>query len=505
MLKRLHPPFGVLLILLLAFPYRSGAEFVWTSGCLDAYEAANRFDFENAADLLKNEKRAKPGNLIPLLIEGRIDFLHIFALEETDRLEGMKRACQVRINAFEKDRSGSAYRRLCMAEMYLLQGMARLKASEYFGAVYDIRKAYRLLEENRKMYPSFLPTLKGLGFLHALIGTIPENFRWVTALLGMDGSISGGLRELGMLHRATLTDPSLRYLQEESAVLLTVLGLNLGNEKNYEALKKRLNNMREVSRRPLLSYALAGVYQHAGENDSILVLLRQMRLEGGQYRLPHLHYLEGNALLQRHDRTARNCYLTYLNRFKGRSYTLAARQRMAWSRLIQNDADGYREEMERLKNLPLSDALTDEDKAALEEAKNGIPPNPILLRARLFFDGGYYSSALQEIAGKPLSAFPGMRDQLELTYRLARIFEKQGNHAKAIEYYVLTLKNGEKRPWYFAANSALLLGQLHEESGRPDLAGPYYRKALELRNHEYQNSIDQKAKAGLNRLRGIGG
>lgn len=505
MCMRLSPTIGALLFLLLACPLRSGAEFVWTSGCLDAYESANRFDFTKADGLLKKEKREKPGNLIPLLIEGRVDFLHIFALEETDRLEGMKKANQARLSAFGKDRSGSAYRRLCMAEMYLLQGMARLKAAEYFGAVYDIRKAYRLLEENRRMYPSFLPNLKGLGFLHALIGAIPENFRWVKGLLGVEGSIPAGLRELGMLHRATLTDPSLHYLQEESAVLLTVLGLNLGKEKNYETMRNRLNNVGEITQRPLLCYALVGVYQNAGENDSVLVLLRQMRLERGPYRLPHLYYLEGNALLQRHDRAARNCYQTYLNRFKGKSYTLAVRQRIAWSHLILNDADGYREEMKWLKNITMTDALTDEDKAALEESKNGKTPNVTLLRARLYFDGGYYSSALQEIAGKPLSAFPDMRDQLELTYRLARIFEKQGKYAKAIEYYGLTLKNGENQPWYFAANSALLLGQLHEESGRPDLAGQYYRKALELRNHEYQNSIDQKAKAGLSRLRGSGG
>ena len=497
--------FNVTFILIMACPFIGWAEFAWTSNCLKAYEASNRLEFANAARYLKAERTSKPGNLIPLMIEGRIDFLHIFALEETGSLEAMKEANKERITALERDRSGSAYQRLSIAELYLFQGIGRLKSAEYFGAVYDIRRAYRLLEENKRLHPSFIPNLKGLGFLHTLIGAIPENFRWVTGILGLEGSIAGGLGELSALHQASMTNPQVAYLREECVLLLTVLGVNLGKETNYPSLKNRLHLIPGITRRPLLCYALAGLYFHAGENDSVITLLNRHRIESGQYRLPHLHYLLGNALLHRQDSGAGAAYAAYLSQFRGKSYTLATSQRMAWLRLLKNDLAGYRQEMGILTGIAPARALTDEDKAALEEARSGRVPNVPLLKARLYFDGGYYSKALHEIAGKPVSAFPDLRDRVELTYRLARIFEKQGKLPKAIEYYSLTLKNGEKQTWYFAANSALLIGQIHEESGAPELARHYYRKALELRNHEYQNSIDQKAKAGLNRLEQKGG
>ena len=45
-----------------------------------------------------------------------------------------------------------------------------------------------------------------------------------------------------------------------------------------------------------------------------------------------------------------------------------------------------------------------------------------------------------------------------------------------------------------------MLGILYEGKGDAAKAEDYFRVCLNFRDHEYQNSIDQKAKAGLNRL-----
>ena len=70
----------------------------------------------------------------------------------------------------------------------------------------------------------------------------------------------------------------------------------------------------------------------------------------------------------------------------------------------------------------------------------------------------------------------------------------------AIQYYEQTISNGKNYSYYFAANSALMLGILYEGKGNAAKAEDYFRVCLNFRDHEYQNSIDQKAKAGLNRL-----
>ncbi len=143
----------------------------------------------------------------------------------------------------------------------------------------------------------------------------------------------------------------------------------------------------------------------------------------------------------------------------------------------------------------------DEDKDAHQEAVSKEVPNIILLKSRLLFDGGYYRQSWAEIGGKPVDSFPRFRDQLEVTYRLGRIMDKLGITDKAIQYYSQTYKNGLSQTYYFAANSALLLGILYEEKEEYSLATDYYKKCLSLRDHEYQNSIDQKAQAGIDRIK----
>ncbi len=83
---------------------------------------------------------------------------------------------------------------------------------------------------------------------------------------------------------------------------------------------------------------------------------------------------------------------------------------------------------------------------------------------------------------------------------MARIFDKKNQKDKAIHYYTATYENGSGHPYYFAANAALLIAVIYEDKKDNNKATEWYRKCLAMRNHEYQNSIDQKAEAGLNRL-----
>ncbi|PKP16684.1 MAG: hypothetical protein CVU06_14235, partial [Bacteroidetes bacterium HGW-Bacteroidetes-22] len=92
-------------------------------------------------------------------------------------------------------------------------------------------------------------------------------------------------------------------------------------------------------------------------------------------------------------------------------------------------------------------------------------------------------------------------EKLEFTYRLARIYDKSGNTKKAVENYTETLEQGADYPFYFAANSALLLGNIYKASGNTEKARYYYKKCLSLNYDEYRSGISQKAKAGLSQLK----
>ena len=145
-------------------------------------------------------------------------------------------------------------------------------------------------------------------------------------------------------------------------------------------------------------------------------------------------------------------------------------------------------------------SLVDDDKEAMKEFETKEIPNVILLRTRLLFDGGYYKESFREMAKITSPTVLPFKDRLEYTYRYGRLFHKIGDVQKAVLNYSATLQNGEASHYYFAANAALLLGQLYEEQHDREKARTYYNRCLALRHHDYQNSIDQKAQAALERL-----
>ena len=59
----------------------------------------------------------------------------------------------------------------------------------------------------------------------------------------------------------------------------------------------------------------------------------------------------------------------------------------------------------------------------------------------------------------------------------------------------------QQSPYYFAANAALQLGIIYEKQADFKKAAEYYELAQSMENVEYKNSINQKAKAGLNRIK----
>ena len=129
-------------------------------------------------------------------------------------------------------------------------------------------------------------------------------------------------------------------------------------------------------------------------------------------------------------------------------------------------------------------------------------PDALLLKARLLCDGGYMDKALQLLQGRKVDDFDNEADKLELTYRLARIYALTGKTEAATTYYEATIKAGSLRPEHFASRSALELGQIYEQQGNKAKAIDAYKRCINMKDHDFESSMEQKAKAEINRLGG---
>lgn len=489
--------YQVLFFLLLLIPGWLNAKIDFNQHIKTIQNEIFNLHFKNAQTLIEQEKKANPKNTAIVACENNLDFMIAFLSEQLTDFEKMKSKSSARLDAIEGDteEKNSPYYLNMQAELIFQRAILKALHNEMFSAALDTRKAFKMFEENHEKFPQFKPTLKGLGLMHAMIGCIPENYKWIASLAGLNGTIAQGTSELNECVLASVKNKELAYLKNETLLLLIYLETHFN--KNIPAAYDLLKYY-DTHTSQMITFSIANVFAADGKNDVALDTLLNMKCDANAYPLNYLNYMIGIGKLNRLDTGASSYFLNFVTDFKGKSFVKSAYQKLAWTGLLNNDTLTYNKYMDRLKTA--GGTFSDEDKQALTEANSGIKPNLILLKARLLFDGGYYLKSLQQLVEKGQSEMLSQKDKIEFIYRIARNFDMLKQKEKAIVYYKNTITIGEQTTYYFAANAALNIAMIYEEKKDKTNAIAYYKKCLSMRNHEYQNSIDQRAKAGMNRL-----
>ena len=86
---------------------------------------------------------------------------------------------------------------------------------------------------------------------------------------------------------------------------------------------------------------------------------------------------------------------------------------------------------------------------------------------------------------------------------MARIYDDMGKDDEAIKFYETSVRLGKDRTEYYAARAALQMGYIYEARNEKSLAIASFEKCLNMGDHEYKDSIDQRAKSGIARCRGL--
>jgi len=470
------------------------ASLEYNARLADAYRHILRLEFDKGNKILQEERNQNPANNLVLLYENYTDFLKAFLSEEPARFHEFTKNSEHRYAVVEKEARDTPWQLYTLAEMKLQEAILKIKFREFISASFAIRSAAKMLEKNAAIHPTFLLNNKCTGLIHVAIGSVPTEYRWLVELAGMHGTVPQGILEL----TGTLNAMQGDYTVYREEILFYLSSIQCALSFSASELTSTAEMVLPfVTLSPLLKYSYINLCMRAGMSSKALSLVT---FETGETHFPFyfLNYKAGMLLLYKLDPASEGYFVEFLKKYKGHNSIKAAYQKLAWIACLRGDTTAYLDFLEKALVNGKNDI--DEDKQATTEAKEKQMPNPVLLRARLLFDGGYIDRAMAEFRNTTLENFPRYKDQLEMTYRLARIYHAQGKDDKAIPLYRQTLRNGEKSTYYFSANSALLLGNIYETGGSRDSAIYYYKKCLALRHHEYQNSIDQKAQTGLENL-----
>nr|HQU59832.1 hypothetical protein [Saprospiraceae bacterium] len=400
------------LFFVLALPLQAAKYFEFTPYAREAYQHAISLRFGESYALLARMKLEDPNNLIVYHIENYIDFFTLCISEDEAAYKRLKKKRDLRLEQVRTGDPNSPYYLFVQADIRLQWALLRLRFEDYLGAFNEVSKAHKLLQENEALFPDFMPNKKDLGILHAVVGTIPDSYKWGVKLLGgLEGTIAQGKKEVEQVLAYAAGNDFI--FEEETVALYAYLLLHLDNQEQ-EAWKVISSGKLRPTENPLHCFVMANIAMRTNQNDKAIQILQKRPRGAAFLPLPYLDYMLGLAKLRRLDTDASPHFQQFLQKYHGHNFVKEAYQKMAWQELLNGDSAGYFKNMKACLEKGRDEAGG--DKNALDEARGGVAPEVHLLKARLLFDGGYFQQGYQMLQSRQAASFPQMRDRLEYHY-----------------------------------------------------------------------------------------
>lgn len=485
------------IVVFVLFSVVSKAEKVYefNSTCQQAYQEIIKLKINNGIALIEKAKQQNPNNLIPVFLENYVDLVNLFFNEDANEYAIKKPRLDQRIKQLEEGQINSPFYRYCLSTVLVQKAFIEIKFAENWRASWDIRKAFVLVKENKKMFPTFAPNDLIYGSLQTVIATIPSGYSFFANLVGLSGTMEEGMTLLKNITYSN--DPYAKLFSSESAFTYCYLTYHVANNKaevfnfiqtrkldlvNNHLLAYMATNLAITDKRLEMSKSIIQNRNKSAEYNNLAVWDYEMAF----IKLYHLETQEAASYFE-----------GYLAKFKGNFYVKDAYLKLSWCYYLHGNMKAA--EAARYNILKKGSTDTDADKQALKDAKSGVWPNITLLKARMLSDGGYYQEALALLNAKAVNSFTSDIEKLECQYRLGRINDDLGKNEEAIKYYTIAISLGLNSKEYYAARAALQVGEIYEREAKKKLAIQYFEKCMSMKDHEYKNSLDQKAKAGIER------
>lgn len=485
--------------LFLLFALKAQSHYTFTPRLLQVQEAVFELRLYEAHRLMEQELKWNPSNRMNDLVQTYLDCAQMSIDEDRVAYEQVLARYKQREQETQGIDKQSPYYLFNQAECALQMAVLKLKFQDYVSAVFDVRKAYHALEENMHEHPAFMLNYKTLGVMKTLIGTVPDSYKWALRIVGLEGDIKEGTAMLQRFIQHSTKDEAIQLFQKNAAMQMAYLTLHVYKDKK-QAWQQVDRLTQDYETNLFSNWNRASFAMKCGYTDDAILTLSQQPAASNSYRFDYLNYLLGLAKLHRLDDDADVYLKKYVDEFKGENYLKDACLKLSWFYKIKGNTQLSDYYLNKVKTIGV--AHLDEDKHAQKLAEQNEIQHVDLLKARMLFDGSYYTRAAQLLKTKQLSDFAHDKLKAEFLYRNGRIYHELNQTAKAIDYYKQCIDFAGKMPYYFAANSCLQLGFIYEQLKYYQLAERYYKQCMSYTNHEYRTSLAQKAKTGLRRIEG---
>lgn len=489
---------GAFFLLLSIYASASGQKaFEFNERCKQAYSAITQFRFEKGQVLLNQEKQLNPNNLIPVFLENYIDFFVLFFNEDPSEYKKRLPNLAGRLDILSKGDQSSPFYLFTKSIVHFQWAAIKIKFGQNWDAGWEFRRSFLQVKDNQSKFPDFSPNDLYRGSMQVAAGTIPDGYKWLSNILGIKGTISQGMKNLEKFLAAK--DEWSLLFRNEAIFYYSYLKFYIENDRQG-VLDFLTAQQLDLVNNHLFAYLCANLYLNSQQSEKAITIIQGRNTSTEFFNTPIWDLELGYAKLNHNEPDAVVYLERFIKQFKGKSYVRDVLQKMSWYYYLQNNLELANKYRSQILVQPGSDL--EADKQALKEAKSGIWPNKMLLKARLLNDGGYYRDALKLLHGKKYTDFDNPQDRSEFAYRVGRLYDDLNADNDAIDFYKVAVTLGKDRKEYFAARASLHIGNIYEARGNCTGAITWYRICIGMKDHDYKNSIDQRAKAGIARCKG---
>jgi tetratricopeptide (TPR) repeat protein len=472
--------------------------YEFNSTCQMAYKEIVQLKLNNAQALINKAKQQNANNLIPLVLESYVDFFTLFFNEDPEEFKVRLPKFEERIKQLNDGPQSSPFYHFCLGAVYLHKVAVNIKLDNKTRAGFDFQTAYKHIKQNKKAFPTFIPNQLLFGGLQTVAGTIPKGYQWIASLFGIKGNIHDGMATIESFINSN--DPWAKLMFNEATFMYCYLKFYIENDKDG-TLQFIQQRKLDVVNNHLFTYMAANLGINNKQIDYAEMVVQNRNKSAEYLQTEVWDFQLGFINMYRlHTQQAIYYFSTYLAKFKGSFYVKDIYQKLSWCYYLQDNQTAANNA--RMNCIKKGATITDADKQALKDAKKNTWPNVTLLKARILNDGGLNQQAIQVLQGKSTSSFSKEEEQLEFTYRVGRINDDLGKDEDAIAFYLKAIAIGQERTEYYAARAALQIGMIYERKGNKKTAIQYYQQCLDMENHDYKNSLDQRAKSGIARCKG---
>jgi tetratricopeptide (TPR) repeat protein len=463
-----------------------------------AYQKAYKYVFQLQLDQARAIGKNEFSNPDFVLIEQYCNVIEALVVNSGSAIDKVKKSKKTLLKKIKSLPITETDKALLESEILLTTATVRLKNGEYLTAFQEIRSAYKLYEIHLQQieYPWRDHLLFRYAILQTLIGTVPDQFSWGIRLIGLEGDMDQGMKTLQLLLDK---NKSTFWAQPELIGTLTFFQLHLFS--HFDQAKQLATDSRLTKlESPLGLFVEAVVNRRMGLNNQVLEKLVTYEPKTLAIEFSYLYYMKGEALTRKLDPQSIAVLKNYIQQYQGPHFKRASWQMIGWMEwILNNDSEAYTYAMQEIQKAP--ESIIERDKSATREADLAKLPNQQLLRARLFYDGGYYIQAKGSLDQIQIRKHLKLDEIIELDYRYGRIYQSLNQTFKAHDYFnqVLHYKSDSKS--YMICQSAIQKAEMYEESGQYANALKYFELALSLKPDEYKNGLHQKAKAGKLRVK----